>query len=473
MITVLAIDQGTSGTKALVINNDNEILGIGESSITPFYAAGGIVEQEPWQLLNSVVESAKEAIRQANIPIDIVTLANQGETVLAWDPVNGNPLTNMLVWQDRRSDTICERLASYSEFICNKTGLILNSYFSAPKMVWIRENLTKKGVVTTSDSWLIWQLTGQLVTDISTASRSLIMNIETGKWDDELLNIFGLQNEKLPRIVANDELIGTTRFFGELMHVGGLIVDQQAALLAQNCLEPGEVKCTFGTGAFILANIGHHAILSGARLAMSVAWQQRGKRNYCFDGQVYTAASVVRWITELGLINSAADLDLVAAKDAQGVISIPALAGLAAPWWQSTVKASLSGMTLSTTREHIVLALLQGIAAQIAEIAEHIEDDLKYKINLIRVDGGLTRSKVLMQCVSDIMQVQVDVYPSVHATPLGATALARMAINSQLSLQEAIVTWTPEYSYKPVWSSQEAKVFRQIWRSEVEKMLNK
>lgn len=471
MTTVLAIDQGTSATKSMVITADNHILSVAEIAITPHFATNGVAEQEPWQLFNSVIQSAHEAIKQAHLPIDIITLANQGESVLAWEPDSGKPLTNILVWQDRRAETICQQLAKYNTIICQKTGLVLNAYFSAPKIAWIRQNLTTQGVVTTSDCWLLYQLTGEFVTDITTASRSLLLNIISGQWDEELLTIFNLQQETLPRIVANDEIVGNTTLFGNAIAVGGLIVDQQAALLAQHCLCAGEAKCTFGTGAFILANIGEQILPSNAGLALSVAWQQRNHRQYCFDGQVYTAASAVRWISELGLIHCAADLDKLAAKDSEGVISIPALAGLAAPWWQPTATASLSGMTLSTTKGHIVLAVLQGIVAQIAEMGELIERDLHCQLSRLRVDGGLTRSQVLMQCVADIMQIPVDVYPSQHATPLGAAALARMAINPQLTLQQAIIPWQAERIYMPQWSAKQAHDFRSAWRHEIAKQL--
>lgn len=471
MTVVLSIDQGTSGTKAIVIDKDDCVIGVAEQSITPHYGVDGVVEQDPWQMLNSVLDTAKEAIAQAKVSIDIITLANQGETVLAWEPSSGLPLTPMVVWQDRRSDTICQRLAEYAPMVAQKTGLVLDPYFSAPKMAWIRENLTTKGVVTTSDTWLLHQLTGEFVTDISTASRSLIMNIQSGEWDPELLQLFGLQEEHLPEIVANDVIIGHTTLFGGQIPVGGLIVDQQAALLAQSCTNTGDVKCTFGTGAFILANVGEQPRLSSAGLALSVAWQQRGIRNYCFDGQVYTAASAVRWMIELNLINSAAEMDLVAAADNDGVMCVPALAGLAAPWWKPTAKATLTGMTLATTKSQVVLSVLQGIAAQIAEMMSHVEYDLKRKVTRMRVDGGLTRCRVLMQAVADLTQIEIDVYPSQHATPLGAAALARLALDPTLTLEQAIVKWMPEHTFKPLWPVEKAYSFIDLWNKEVQRTL--
>jgi glycerol kinase len=252
------------------------------------------------------------------------------------------------------------------------------------------------------------------------------------------------------------------------MAVGGLIVDQQAALLAEDCLQPGEAKCTFGTGAFLLANTGSSAARSTAGLAASVAWTVRGQPTYCFDGQVYTAASAVRWLQGMGFIKHAAELDVVAAADPGGVLSVPAFAGLAAPWWRPEAKASLTGMTLSTGPAHVVLAVLQGIAAQVAGLGALVATDTGRPLQRLRVDGGLTQSRVLMQAVADLMQIEIDVYPSQHATPLGAAALARVALEPSRTLQDAIVPWKPSTVYEPKWSADQATEFRTRWTSAVE-----
>jgi len=462
--TVLAIDQGTSGTKAVVVDESGEILGLSEHSIRPHYLPGGGVEQDPQELLASVVGVGSAAISKARRPVDIVTIANQGETVLAWDPATGKPLSHMVVWQDRRSEGICQRLAAHRQTFAQRTGLVLDPYFSAPKQAWIRENLTREGVVTTSDTWLVNQLTGQFVTDVATASRSLVTNLDSTAWDEELLGLFGLGEEPLPTIIHCDVVAGeTTAFGGVRMPLGGLVVDQQAALLAENCLRPGEVKCTFGTGAFLLANTGNGATRSSAGLAASVAWTTRGETTYCLDGQVYTAASAVRWLQQLGFITQAADMDKIAAGDAEGVLCVPALAGLAAPWWRPEARASFTGMTLSTGPEHLVLAVLQGIAAQVSELGSLVAADLGTASSRLRVDGGLTQCAVLMQSVADLMQVEVDVYPSQNATVLGAAALARMALDPGLSLGDAVVPWSPSTVYTPTWSPDRAADFRGRW----------
>jgi glycerol kinase len=328
--------------------------------------------------------------------------------------------------------------------------------------------VTREGLVTTSDSWLLHQLTGEFVTDASTASRSLVTDLDGATWDPELLDLFGLGDERLPRIASCDEVVGTTTAFGGNVPVGGLVVDQQAALVGEGCLKPGEAKCTFGTGAFLLANTGSTATRSGAGLAASVAWQARGETTYCIDGQVYTAASAVRWMEQLGYITTAADMDQVAAADADGVLAVPALAGLGAPWWRPDAKATVTGMTLSTTNGHLVVAILQGIAAQVAELGTSVERDLGQPLTRLRVDGGLTQCKTLMQSVADLMQIEIEIYPNAHATPLGAAALARMALDPALAMADAVVDWQPTLVYTPRWSAQQAADFRGRWNAAAE-----
>jgi glycerol kinase len=334
-------------------------------------------------------------------------------------------------------------------------------------MAWLRRTLTTEGVVTTTDTWLVWHLTGEYVTDASTASRSLLTGLDTGQWDHELLNLFGLRDERLPAIVASDEAVGTTRQFGRPAPVAGLIVDQQAALAAEGCLDAGTAKCTFGTGAFLLANSGQRAARSASGLTTSMAWRARGHTLYCLDGQVYTAGSAIRWIQDLGLIRTAADLDQTAALDGDGTLCVPALAGLAAPWWRSDATATFTGMTLSTRPGHLVLAVLQGIAAQVAELADLVQSDLGTPLTRLRADGGLTQSRTLMQATADLLQVPVEVYPSPNATALGAAAFARLAVEPTLDLPEAIVGWTPADSYEPKWSADRAAEHRARWRAAV------
>ena len=464
-MTVLAIDQGTSGTKAIVVDPEHGVCGVAEVAVHPRYLDGGGVEQDPGELLESVLAAGRAAVAQAGRPIDAVSLANQGETVLAWDPDTGSPLTEAVVWQDRRAESICAAMSEHADRFAVETGLVLDPYFSAPKMAWLRRTVETGGVVTTSDTWLLHRLTGEFVTDATTASRSLILSLGARSWNRDLLELFGLQDERMPEIVANDVVIGSTSAFGGDVPVGGIVVDQQAALLAEACLEAGMAKCTFGTGAFLLANVGAEAVRSKSGSTTSLAWRVSGADTFCVDGQVYTAASAVRWLASLGIISGAEELDTVAASDAGGVLCVPALAGLAAPWWQSGATATVSGMTLSTGRGHVVLAVLQGIAAQLAELVTAMRADSSVDLQRLRVDGGLTRSRVLMQAVADILQVPVEVYPSPHATALGAAALAELSLQPDRALSDVVPPWTPSSTYEPRWDTARTAEFRSQWRA--------
>jgi glycerol kinase len=464
---VLAIDQGTSGTKAIVVDERGAVLAIAEVELRPAYLPGGGVEQDPEALFGSVVTAGRRALEQAGVTADAVALANQGETVLAWDRATGRPLTPAIVWQDRRAESVCTPLADSADAVARATGLVLDPYFSAPKMRWIRDHVTRDGVVTTTDTWLVHRLCGEFVTDTSTASRSLLFDLDTAAWSPELVDLFGLGDEDLPRIVASDQIVGETDLFGSPIPVAGLVVDQQAALLAESCLEPGTAKCTFGTGAFLLAQLGDRPTRSTAGLTTSVAWTLRDHTSYCVDGQVYTAASAVRWAIDLGLVPAADQLDAVAAAtgdSSDGVLCVPALAGLAAPWWDAQATASFTGMTLSTGRGHLVRALLEGIAAQVAALTDLVARDLGQPLSRLRVDGGLTRSAVLMQAQADLAQIPIDVYPSAHATPLGAAACARLALDPGADPAEVVGTWTPQHTYEPQWSADRAADHLDRWQ---------
>lgn len=468
MTTVLAIDQGTSGTKALVLSADDRVLAVAEETVRPSYLPGGGVEQDPAALLESVLTAGRRAVAAAGVDIDVVALANQGETVLSWDPVTGAALSPAIGWQDRRSESICTELAGDAAWIAARTGLVLDPYFSAPKMAWLRRNGFRDGVVTTTDSWLVHRLTGAFVTDSSTASRSLLTDLDTIAWDPELSAVFGLADELMPTIEPSDRVVGRTGAFGAEIPVAGLAVDQQAALIAQRCLDPGTAKCTFGTGAFLLVNVGETAVRSAAGLTTSVAWQTGGQTRYCVDGQVYTAGSVVRWLVDMGLLSDPTALDAAAGTDAGGVYFVPALAGLAAPWWRPDATATLTGMTLSTRPGNLVRAAIEGIAAQVAELVDRVAADAGSPLTTVRVDGGLTRSAVLMQAVADLTRLPVEVYPSPHATALGAAALARAAVDPTVDLADVIPAWTATAGYQPRWSADRADSFRETWRRVVD-----
>ncbi|MEV0746613.1 FGGY family carbohydrate kinase [Streptomyces sp. NBC_01220] len=448
---VLAVDQGTSGTKALVICPERGVIGSGSAPVRPRYGPGGAVEADPVELLGSVLDAGAQALAAAAEPVVAVGLANQGETVLAWDPDTGKPLTDAIVWQDRRAERICGELAPREEELKRLTGLPLDPYFAAPKMAWIRRELTREGVVTTSDSWLVHRLTGAFVTDAATAGRTQLLDLDDVGWSPAALDAFGLGDERLPAVVDAAGMFGTTTAFGGELPLTGLLVDQQAALLAQGALEPGTAKCTYGTGAFLLAQTGPVPRRGSSGLVSCVAWRLGGRTSYCLDGQVYTAASAVRWLTDLNIISGAADLDPVGGgvPDSGGVTFVPALAGLAAPWWRGDLRGSVTGLSLDTTAGHLVRALCEGIAAQVVELADAVAADLGSPLTALRVDGGLTRSALLMQTQADLLQRPVEVSALPDVTALGAGAVARLGIDPALSLAEAVPAWQPAAVYEP------------------------
>ncbi|MFF4836255.1 FGGY family carbohydrate kinase [Streptomyces sp. NPDC001315] len=471
---VLAVDQGTSGTKALVICPERGVIGTGFTAVHPRHLPGGLVEVDPDELYGSVVEAGTRALAEAGEPVTALGLANQGETVLAWDPASGRPLTDALVWQDRRAESVCAELTPHADELRDLTGLPLDPYFAAPKMAWIRRHLTSEGVVTTSDAWLVHRLTGAYVTDAATAGRTQLLDLDHATWSPRALDLYGLSGEHLPDVVDNATPVGTTTAFGPEIPLTGLVVDQQAALLAQRVTAPGGAKCTYGTGAFLLAHTGDTPRRGTSGLVSCVAWRLAGSTGYCLDGQVYTAASAVRWLTGLGVITGAADLDRVggAVPDSGGVTFVPALSGLAAPWWRGDVRGSLTGLGLDTSPGHVVRALCEGLAAQVTELADAAATDQGAPLTELRVDGGLTRSALLMQTQADLLQRPVEVSPLPDATALGVGTLARLGAGSGLTVAEALPDWKPAAVYEPRITPDEAAERRASFRTAVTALLD-
>jgi glycerol kinase len=456
-VNVLAIDQGTSATKAVVVGPGQEILGAAQVPVAT-RAAGDAVEADPAELLESVLAAGRQALAAARAPAAAVALANQGETVLAWDRRTGRPLTPAIVWQDRRSAGVCARLAPEAGWLAEVTGLPLDPYFAAPKMTWLRENLTAGGVVTTTDTWLLARLGAGYVTDAATASRTMLLGLDAADWSPRACAAFGIDPAALPAVTDCAGITGETTAFGPALPVAGLAVDQQAALAAQGCLTAGQAKCTYGTGAFLLAATGEHPVRSSAGLSASVAWRLAGQPAYCLDGQVYTAGSAVRWLIDVGIAGSAADLDAAGASvpDAGGVQFVPALAGLGAPHWRPDARGAFLGLGLGTSRAHLIRAVLDGLAAAVALLARSVAADLGAPLTVLRADGGLTRSRLLLQTQADLLQVPVEVYRSPDATALGVAALARLGTGAAASLAEAVGPAAPQQVIEPAMSAGQA-----------------
>jgi glycerol kinase len=469
-VNILAIDQGTSATKALVVGDDGAVLGLAEYPVHPAAGGGGAVEQDPAELLESVLAAGRAAIAQSGVVVHGIGLANQGETVLAWDRPSGRPLTAALSWQDRRAVSVTDDLVVHRQRLGAISGLPLDPYFSAPKLAWLRRNRTIEGVVTTSDTWLIHALTGEFVTDVTTASRSMVLDLDTRTWSREAAGIFGLDADDLPDVVGCASPVGTTAAFGPVLPVTGLAVDQQAALVGEACLATGQAKCTYGTGAFLLVTTGTTARRSTHGLSASVAWDVPGSVAYCLDGQSYTAGAAVSWLVSMGLLRAAEDLDAVAGSvpDSSGVTMVPGLAGLGAPYWCPSAAGTLEGLDLHTSPAHIVRAALEGLAAQVALLAEAAADDLGGPLVELRVDGGLTRSVFLMQHQADMLQVPVEVFASPHATASGVATLARLGLDGTGAALEVPIP-APAARYEPQMGVDEAADRLARFRAAVER----
>jgi len=462
---VLAIDQGTSSTKALVVSDGGEILGESSAPVHPQPSRRGAVEQEPDELLDSIVKTGRNALAAAGATAESVGIANQGETVLRWDRESGRTFGPALSWQDRRAVSVTRELSDHADRLTDLTGLPLDPYFAGPKMTWLRRETCDEGVITTVDAWLLQRLAGAFVTDAATASRTLLLDLESTTWSEEACALFGLDPTAQPEIVDCDAAIGETSAFGAALPITGLAVDQQAALFAESCFAPGEAKCTYGTGAFLLATAGEAKPRSKSRLAACVAWRLGGATTYCLDGQVYSAGSAVSWLRDLALIDEAADLDRIGPGDSEEALFVPSLAGLAAPFWAPEARGGWLGLSLATRRDDLVRAVVWGIAAQVASLARAMGTDMGRPLERLRVDGGLTRSATLMQAQADLLQVPVELYPSADATALGVGALARLGGGAAATPEEEVGSWTPAAVFEPRMPADEAEERLARWET--------
>jgi glycerol kinase len=482
---ILAIDQGTSSTKAMVVDGEGIVHSVAEVPITVRATADGAVEVSPGELLESALSAGRQAIAFAGADgrgVEAIGLANQGETILAWDRRTGEPLSAGIVWQDRRAVDVCRRLASagLGDRLAYISGLELDPYFVAPKIAWLRPQVGAEATITTSDTWLLHQLTGAFVTDVSTASRSLLLDLESVSWSEEACSMFNIDPDSLPAIIANTDLAGETTSFSTAsapwpLPIWGTCVDQQAALFAESCWTSGEAKCTYGTGAFLLASTGSRPTRSSNGLVGCVAWQVGGETTWCLDGQVYTAGSAITWLQQLGLIRSAADIDgLVGAAALSGETFVPGLAGLAAPFWKPSAKGAFTGLSLSTGRAELVAAVIEGLTASVAWLVRAAGADLGSPLTKLRVDGGLTRSTTLLQLQADLAQLPIEVYPSPHATALGVAAFAGIGASQAdgSPRSAAAPVWTPAMVLEPAISADEAESRLTRWRRAAEATLD-
>ena len=479
---ILALDQGTTSSRAIVFDSNGLPVATAQKEFTQFYPQPGWVEHDPEEIWSTQVGVALEAISKTSLEssgIAAIGITNQRETTIVWDRKTGKPVYNAIVWQDRRTAGFCDQLKSegLSSKILDKTGLIIDSYFSATKVKWILDNvkgtrkMAENGQLAfgTIDSWLIWNLTrGKLhVTDVSNASRTMLLNIHSLKWDDELLKIFNIPASMLPEVRSSSEVYGeTSGQFSSAIPIAGIAGDQQAALFGQMCIEPGMVKNTYGTGCFMMMNIGSKPIKSKSRLLTTVAWQIGKETHYALEGSIFIAGAVVQWLRDgLGIIRKSGDIEKLASKvkDSEGVYFVPAFAGLGAPHWEQHARGTLVGITRGTTSSHIARAALDSIAYQALEVLLAMQNDSGIDIRELRVDGGATVNNQLMQFQADILQAKVVRPKITETTALGAAYLAGLAVKYWNSLHDIKDQWQEDRTFHPQIPAAEIKTMVRGW----------
>ena len=487
----MGIDQGTTGTTVMILDQDWNFVAKGYREHTQYYPQPGWVEHDPVEIMDKIREAAEEALQKAGISdaneIACIGLDNQGETVVLWDKVTGLPVYPAIVWQDRRTSEFADQLAAeYGDSIREKTGLVIDAYFSATKIKWVMDHVpnVKEKIAEgricagTLDTWMIWNLTGgkAFVTEPSTASRTMLYNIHTGNWDKDILNILEIPEAILPVISPTAHVYGQTHplsFFGASIPISGSVCDQQAALFGQVCLEPGTIKTTYGTGCFLLLNVGDKPIYSTNGLLTTVGWQlEPGKTTFALDGGIYIAGAAIQWLRDkLQVIHNAAETENMAksVEDTAGVFFVPAFAGLAAPHWDQYARGTIVGLTGATTKEHIVRAALESIAYQVKDNLDVMVADFGTDFQVIRADGGACANDFLMQFQADILGIPVEVPENIETTALGAAYLAAYGIGALASLDEVKANWKLKKRYEPQMDEQTRRKLLKKWHSAVER----
>ena len=464
---ILALDQGTTSSRAILFNHDGGIVATAQKEFRQIFPKPGWVEhdaQEIWATQAGVASEVLHKSRAKAADVAAIGITNQRETTVVWDRKTGKPICNAIVWQDRRTASICDKLRAQKldKLIQRKTGLVVDAYFSATKVQWILQNVegakarAAKGELAfgTIDSWLLWNLTGGKVhaTDVSNASRTMLYDIRKGTWDDELLKVFGVPRSMLPEVRDSSGEFGTTSVLGGSIPIAGIAGDQQSALFGQICTKPGMVKNTYGTGCFMLMNTGTKPINSKNKLLTTVAWRINGRTEYALEGSVFIAGAAIQWLRDgLGIIRKSADVEALAASvpGTGGVYLVPAFAGLGAPHWDAYARGTLVGMTRGTTAAHVARAALEGIALQVMDILKAMEADAGIKLKELRVDGGASVNNLLMQLQCDLLGVPV-VRPKVNeTTALGAACLAGLAVGYWKNLADIAKHWQVDHKFKP------------------------
>ena len=486
---ILALDQGTSSSRAIVFDHEGNICSTAQMEFTQYFPKPGWVEHNPMEIWSSEAAVIAEAITKMGINgknIAGIGITNQRETTIVWDAETGEPVYNAIVWQDRRTSEFCDTLRDKADFIREKTGLIIDAYFSGTKIRWILDNVpgarekAEAGKLRfgTVDSWLVWQLTrGEVhVTDVSNASRTMLFNINTLEWDSELLALLDIPASMMPEVRSSSEVYGVTKttIFAHEVPIGGIAGDQQAALFGQMCTEPGSVKNTYGTGCFLLMNTGEKPILSRNNLLTTVAWKIGDKVNYALEGSIFVGGSVVQWLRDgLGIIRSSSEIEALASSvaDNGGVYFVPALTGMGAPYWDQYAHGTICGITRGTTAAHIARAALEGIAFQTMDIVGAMEKDAGVKLSELKVDGGASRNNLMMQFQADILGTSVIRPKVTETTAMGACYLAGLAVGFWSSLDEIKAQWQAERVFAP--SDADTTALKAGWADAISRTLSK
>jgi glycerol kinase len=482
-MAILALDQGTTSSRAIIFDHGGAIRAVAQKEFHQIYPQPGWVEHDPQEIWSSQLEVARAAMSEAGLganDIAAIGITNQRETAVLWDRATGQPVHNAIVWQDRRTAPFCDELkrAGHANLIRDRTGLVIDAYFSGSKLRWLLDKVPDarhragRGELAfgTIDTWLLWNLThgARHLTDPSNASRTMLLNLQTGTWDDELLGILGIPRQLLPEVRSSSEVYGETapELFDKPIPIGGIAGDQQAALFGQNCFTRGLAKNTYGTGCFMLMNIGPKALTSRHQLLTTIAWKANHQTDYALEGSVFIGGAVVQWLRDgLGLIKSSGEVEKLAASvpDCGGVYLVPAFAGLGAPHWDQYARGTITGLTRGTTAAHLARAALEGIAFQVADVLDVMREDSGLELDELRVDGGACSNDLLMQFQADLLQVPVVRPKVVETTALGAAYLAGLAVGFWKSRDQVHQAWQADRSFQPQKSPDEVAHRRSRW----------
>lgn len=467
---ILALDQGTTSSRAIVFDHNGQIKSVAQKEFTQYFPQPGWVEHNPneiWSSQASVIAEAISAIDINGLDIAGIGITNQRETTIVWDVDTEEPIYNAIVWQDRRTSEFCDELKAQglTDKIHEKTGLIIDAYFSGTKIKWILDNVpgarkrAEMGKLRFGnvDSWLVWRLTrGEVhVTDVSNASRTMLFNIHNLKWDEKLMTLLDIPMSMMPTVKSSSEIYGHTKttIFAHEVPISGIAGDQQAALFGQMCIEPGSIKNTYGTGCFVMLNTGNKPVMSKNNLLTTIAWKIGNQVVYALEGSIYVGGSVVQWLRDgLGFITSSSEIEDLASTvpDSGGVYFVPALTGLAAPYWDQYARGTIVGITRGTTRAHIARAALDGIAFQTYDIAQAMAKDMNASLTELKVDGGASRNNLLMQTQADLLGIKVVRPRITETTALGAAYLAGLAVGFWKNIDDIKNQWQVERDFEPI-----------------------